>query len=278
VSFRGVRDALRSIIPNWLADRLSNNTGYKVLYTIALLADGIIEVALQGLNAAWPGAGTPTALPLIGQSRGIIRGSGESDAAYEARLQQWNTLWQNAGADETLAQLIQTYLGNNLVVRVISRSGTFVTANADGTTTKAIDTSWNWDTAYNPERAPWWSDIWVVVYLDTRWPRYTYLSDTAWRSAWGTRQGFGIGHQVPRDAVDDVLNIVATFKGAHTWVEAIIWTTDTALFVPGSLGVGGNPTEYWGGFGADTGASEVPARTDNSTGGYTRYWIPAKGG
>ena len=277
---RNLRHALKSIVPNWLADVPYFNVGFAVLYIIALIADCLIEVCLQGVRAAYPGVGTTTALTLIGQSRGLIRGLNESDAAYVARLNRWLDLWVTAGSAETLAQLIQTYLGGMPVVRVIDRAGNFVTANADGTTSKAVDATWNPDATGLPTRSGWWSDIWIVIYItDNRWARYTSLTDTAWLAAWGTSP-LGGGLEADPAIPHAIFNILSTFKGAHTWVEWIAVTNDTTAFVPGSLG--GQPPGTWGNWGRVVTVSGVdhyrvarPATTAGA--GWLRFWVPNKG-
>ncbi len=281
---RNIRHALKSIVPNWLADLPGLNVGFAILFIIALCADILVDVMMQGLFASWPGKGDPSALAYIGRARGLIRGIGESDDAYALRLQQWLDIWPESGSPATLGKLIQGYLGGNLVVRVIGRRGDFTTINADGTVTTDTDTTWNSDeTEYPirainpPTQAGYWSDYWVIVYLDNRWGTYADFNDAAWLANWGTYNGGGIGHEVPRGIRDDINSIVAVFKGAHTWVEYIALTTDTALFVPGSLG-STYPDGYWGRWSRYVAGKQVPARALASGGGTIRYWVPAGGG
>lgn len=281
---RGIRHAIASWIPNWLSNRAEKNTGYKLLYTAALVCDAVVETGLQGLRAAWPGKGTPTALPYIGQSRGLIRGLTETDDAYASRLRAWLTTWENAGDDTSLIRLLQTYLGTYLagsprMIRIVNRAGNFVTVDSAGVVTRATDTDWDWDEVYEPYKSTWWSDIWIIVYVDGRWPTYADLSDANWLAAWGTYDGFGTGHMVPREAVDGVKNLVAAFKGAHTYLQAIVFTTDGLAFTPGTIGSwADNPDGRWGNWSYDNGTSQVPARISAYIAFTTRFWIPTKGG
>lgn len=292
---RGVRDALKSIVPAWLADRAAGlNKGFKVLWTIALMADGIVETSLEGVRAALPGVGTATALSLIGASRRIIRGLGESDDAYAARLRGWLDLWTQAASDETTIQLIQTFLGPEpsvgqqlATVQIMNRAGLFTRVDENGVITQTIDTDWtipglDWDTIYNPERAQWWSDIWLVVYVSAfRWTRYTDLTDPTWVAAWGAGT-LGLGHPVPREAYQGVMNILADMKGAHTFVEAVIITTDTDLFAPGTFGSPDNPNGRWGNFSAPNVTTRIQEGVRNMASAFgskfTRYWAPVGGG
>ncbi len=274
---KNLRHALKSLVPNWLGDLRGLNVGFAVLFVIALIGDLLIEVMFQGLFASWPGKGTPTALGLLGRSRGLVRGIGETDAAYSERLRGWLDLWPEAGSDETLGRLIQAYLGNNLVVRVVDRRGRFTTINADGSVTKVTDAAWNFDTTELPDRAGWWSDLWIIVYLDSRWPVYTSLADAAFIAAWGSETGFRTGLQVPQSVVSDINAIMAVFKGAHSWIEALVFTTDTSLFVPGSLGVT-YPDGRWGAYSREIATVQSAARPITSAGGIIRYWDPGQGG
>lgn len=273
---RGLRNALKSLVPNWLANRLNNNVGFKVLWSIAVIADAAVEAMLEGYRAPLPGDGTPTALGLVGQSRGLIRGEGESDDAYAARLRAWLDYWPTVGSDEQFAVALQNYLGGitPLKIRIISRNGTVVTIDELGEITKLTGTAWNWDQTEFPYRTAWWSDIWIVIYIDARWPVYTSLTDTSWVAAWGTYDGFGVGHKVPRQSVDNILSIVGEFKGAHTYVQSIIFCPNTTTFNPPSFLSPDDPDGFWAWFSRLLNNTQIPARADDGI----RYWMPNNGG
>jgi hypothetical protein len=289
---RGVRDALKSIVPAWLSDRAAGfNKGFKVLWTIALMADGIVEASLEGVRAALPGVGTATALHYIGASRRIIRGIGESDATYAARLRGWLDLWTNAASDETTLRLLQAFLGpepdgSTPTCRLINRAGLFSYLDSSGEFFQDAPGTWtipnlSWDLEYNPERSQWWSDIWIVLYVtNARWPFYFGLDDPAFAAAWGAGT-LGTGHQVTREAYQGVMNIIADMKGAHTYVQAVIVSTDIELYAPDTLGIQGDPNGRWGAFSApDSRRIQIPERalTSNFGAGNIRYWAPPGGG
>ncbi len=276
-SSRNLRHALKSIVPNWLADIPGLNVGFAVLYTIALMCDLLVEVMFEGVFAAWPGKGTPTALDLIGRGRGFARGTGETDDAYAARLRGWLDVWPDAGADEVLVRLLQIYLGGNLVIRIVDRRGHFTTINADGSITVVDNALWNFDSVELPARTGWWSDLWIIVYVtDGRWPVYTSRSDPAFLAAWG-KSTLGYGHQVPVGVVSDMMTIIATFKGAHSWVESLVFTDDAANFDPAGLEVG-FPNGRWGNWSRPIAGTQTTSRATISTGGTIRYWNPNTGG
>jgi len=266
VSLRGLRNALASFVPKWMQNRPGRNVGFRYLYVFAQLIDVMIEQVDQGVQASWPGVGTPTALPLIGQSRGLGRGEAETDGHYATRLVRWLDTWAEAGSDAMLVTQIQNYLGNTPTVRVIDRSGFWVSIAPDGTVSRAT-AAWDWDSHSNPERAGWWSDLWIIVY-PTEWA-ITGSTLSTLVGKWGTPDP-GTGHATTRVAHDAILGLVATWKGAHTKVQAIVWSYDASLFDPASPSAPGNPDGYWGFWGKDDGSgSRIPAR--NLT---CRYWIP----
>jgi hypothetical protein len=274
------------------------------------MCDLLIEMMLQGYYAAF-GVGTPTALPVLAQARGILQGLAETDQHFAARLQQWLTYWYDAGSAEMLGFMLQNFIPGSPTIIVWERSGRY-TITYSPTASQPIreffgafgnDPNWNWDSVSNPERAGWWSDIWIVVYPDpyADW-ELPLIPETGWSNpaaaaqwASGGPQGLGIGHQVPRILVDGVLSIISTWKGAHTYVEAIIWTTAPLsdistpfagmpyLFCPTFLTTfAGNPDGTWGNWGKFSGGMTVASRTRETTLSgvtyHTRYWIPPGGG
>lgn len=284
--FQGIRNALHKIVPRWLSRRPQTTQrpvgfefGFRYLWMIATTADVFLELTIEGIFSWFPGytlgdtsqlLDPSTALPLIGRSRGIMRGEADTDASFAARLPHWLEDWEGAGSSEVLAKEIQAYLGNTPMVRIVDRAGNWVTRASDGTVTK-VNAAWNWDSVSNPERAGYWSDLWIIVY-PCEWP-VTGATLASLVGAWGTYQGVGTGHAVPRAAVDAILNLVETWKGAHTWCVAILWSYDATLFVPGSP-VAGDPDGTWGGWSKNVGGTQVPARLND---GRVRFWIPAQG-
>jgi hypothetical protein len=279
MSQKGIRDWLKAYIPKWLSNRPGLNNGFKILYGMAVQADMLLDLAIEAVGSWWPGYAlgatnqaldASSAIPLLGLSRGILQGEAETQAAYAVRLQAWRETWANAGSSEVLAEEIQAYLGNTPTVRIVDRSGNWVTRAPDGTVSKVV-APWNWDSVSNPERAQWWSDLWIIVY-PCEWP-ITGTTLASLVGVWGTYNGGGTGHGVPRAAVDAILSLVETFKGAHCWCQAILFSYDATLFVPGTT-VSGDPDGTWGNFSRNVGGVQVPARLAD---GRVRFWIPNGG-
>lgn len=270
------RDIFKSYITPWLADRLDPNAGqdqpgpsilnagYRYLWTMIAPLDAAAENLVQSLQAAWPGIGTPTALPLIERMRGIVRGEGESDDAYVARAKTWLDQWRAAGSAEGIALAIQQYLSAHPQIRIVTRSGYWVTLHTDGTIVTQQGT-WNWDGTSNPERAGFWSEIWIIIY-PSPWSDSGSFLNTGLK--WGG-DGLGVGHDVDRVEYDAVQGLIAQWKSAHTKIRAVVWTTDGTLFdpnTPASL-----PDGTWGGWGGTGSGSRTRSGRNYTT---CRYWEP----
>lgn len=281
-TYRGFRDALRSFIPVWLQDRPSFRNGYKILYVCALLCDIALSWIVQAVYSWFPGyslgisatggVDAASALPLIAQSRGILRGEADTDASFAAWCLGWLSYWEAAASAEILVAMIQHYLGNHPMVRMVDRNGNWVTIDTSGHITKATAV-WNWDGVSNPERAGWWSDLWIIVY-PTEWP-ITGTSLASLVPLWGVSQ-LGTGHAVGRIPVYAILEQLEQWKGAHTWCEAIIWSYDSTLFVPGAP-VSGDPDGTWGSWSKYTASLELVVARTGASDGRVRYWVPAGG-
>lgn len=241
-----LRDVVSSIVPVWLSDRPGLNVGFRLLWAIAAVLDVVLEWTVQALIAAWPGLGTPTALPYIGRGRGIVRGRLDTDATFAAKLRAWIATHAIAARQDAVGRAIFDYLGDAQRVRVINRAGHCVTIASDGSVTTST-VAWDWDSVSNPERstaaAPWWSELWVIVYPDP-WASKPVIGEPGSLFAGLV----GTGHACAPQDVDAIKGLVAQHKAAHSFVRAIIWTSDLTAFdadTPGSL----MPDGTWGNWG-----------------------------
>lgn len=262
------RDAFPSFTPWWLRARrvLGKTTGYRFLWSMIAPLDALMEGAFQGAAAGFPGIGTSTALPYIGGTRGILRGYGtsETDAHYCGRLINWPATWRQAGMSLAIAKQFHEYLSNRPKVTVVSRAGVWVTVNADGSVAPIVTgVTFDWDSVSNPERATFWSELFVIVYPDP-WAASPVLGSG---SALGVDRG--IGHENTREEADAVRNLIADFKAARDRIRAVIFTTDPTLFdptTPSSL-----PDGQWGQWGTRGPLSRVKSHRNVTT---CKIWEP----
>lgn len=272
---RRFRDALRDRVPVWLSDRRANTpsapggppskdetVGFRFLWAVTAPLDAGAQQLLEALRARFPGVGTATALPYIGRDRGILRGVDDTDADYAARLLGWVERWKIAGSAEALARAMHEYIPGHPMVRAISRAGRWVTVNADGSLVRHAAT-WDWDSVSHPERAGYWSELWVIIY-----PTPYAASGTLGDGRALSDADRGIGHMVARVDVDVVHRLLATWKSAHSLVRCVIWTTDASLFDPATPA--SRPDGTWGDWGKTVSGSRVSARNITTC----RYWEP----
>jgi hypothetical protein len=265
------RDLFRSYTPKWLMDRWvdKRTAGYRVLWSMIAALDVLAEVLFQGVYSWFPGLGTATALPLIGRSRGIVRGQADTIAEYAAKLRGWLSRWRLAGTAEGIARTLHEYLGNHPRVRVVTRSSYWVTINQDGSITRKQGTIgngvWNWDGVSHPERAGFWSEIWIIIY-PTQWAHRGNYGDPG--QTWGG-DVFGFGHGNDRIEYDAVKALISTWKSAHTRVRAVVWTSDNTLFDPDTQA--SLPAGDWGAWGTTGGGARVASGRNQTT---CRYWEP----
>lgn len=239
-----LRHRLRApLVPWWLSDRRISSgkwVGYRILWCVTVVLDVLTEIALQGLFAAWPGKGTPTALGWVGRSRLMRRAQNEGDASYAERLRGWLAKHAEGSSARGIAMAVHAYLQDHPMVRVVSRGGTMVTVRSDGSVETRDGVAWDWDSVSYPERAGNWWEQWIIVYTQQFPPR------PKWGEAgkkWGA-DGFGFGHFVPRQVVSDLLAEVEQMKALRSLVRTIVLTTDPTRFdpdVPSSM-----PDGTWG--------------------------------
>jgi hypothetical protein len=261
-----LRDAMRLALPWWLSERRQQNktVGYRFLWALVAVLDVLLEGVLQGLYAAWPGAGTPTALPYIGRSRGVLRGMDDTNDDYAAKLRGWLERAEQLGTMFAIARELHEYLPGRPRVRVINRHQHWLTINTDGTLEKFVAT-WDWDSVSNPERVNWWSELWVIIYTD----KFDHAGAWGDGRSWGTRDS-GLGLTVAKANREALANLVADAKSAHSQVRCVIWTTDDTQFdpaVPASC-----PDGTWGEWSLPRTDPRVPGGRVRTC----RYWEPKR--
>ncbi len=269
-----LRGTLGTYLPNWLQNVPGLRNLFSVLWTFALLGDGLREIAWQGQLANYPGVGTPTALPFMGATRGLIQGPTEPQSAFAARLRSWLAAVAEMGSATGLVSEVQSFLcgqgslgaGVYPVVRYVSRNGRTVTANANQTITYSA-VSWDWD-----EVGGWvddvgykgtlvvdgyWSDGWLVI--EDPYTHYTGFADPNWLAAWNSGDQT-VDSLCPQLVVAGIEAIVLAWKGAHAYVRCVVWCPDPTSFSPGGT---------WGNWSENVSGIQTAQRTVAYS-----YWTP----
>lgn len=260
------RDAFTAYVPQWLSDRPSTNVAYRTIWAMSSVLDAAAEVLVQGLQAPYPGVGTPTALPLIARSRGIARGLADTDASAAATLRGWLDARKRKGSARELARQIQAYLPGSPRVRVITRSGVWTTLESDGTIT-VENAPWDWDSSSHPERndpaAPWWSNLFVVIYSTA------YVNQGVFGGGTKFGDNEGLGQRIPREQSDELRGIMREWKRASTRIRCVIWCPDPTKFDPTDPGT--CPDGFWGAWSlAAYGGNSYRVPSHRFT--FCRYW------
>lgn len=259
-----LRESIRKFVPVWLSDRPGLNVGFRVLWGVVLLFDAAIEWARQGLRAKFPGLGPSDAMPYLGADRRTYRSPSEGDASYAARLLTWLDRWRLAGQVWQLMRELQAYIPSHPKIRVYNRAGFAFTLNTNGTTSvcKPIWVGqsslliggpwsvndngcgvpvWDWDSVSHPERAGFWSEMWVVLY--SAYPEVNRVVGTGTIGADADTNS--LRQTVTQSEVYTVKAIVDDFKAAHTRVRAVMFTSVANDFNPADVGAL-RPDGTWG--------------------------------
>lgn len=260
---RQFRDAMRAMVPPWLSDRgpRALNTGFKLVWTVGMALDGVVDWMVQGTQARMPGLGTPTALDMSGRDRGVLRGVVEGDEAYALRQQRWLQARRLQGHPLELLRQVRGYLNEDVKCRTVDHSGNWHTIDVGGAESWIqIPGSWDWDGNPVP-----WARGWVILYAPAHWIQWEHFW-TGGETPWGgflAGDNYTLGQTAPYDVAEDVREIVRTWKPQHMRVVNIIVAFDPASFDPGNPATW--PDGTWGNY--TTGNPAVEARPSTA-----RYW------
>lgn len=278
---RRFRDTWEAIVPVWLRDRYGLRTGYLLGWACMAVLDRLLDIALAGQRAARPGHGAkdfldiPSALPLVGVTKGIVRGESDDNATFAQKCRESLDRHRLMASQAMLARVVHEYLPGRPKVRVIQRGTAlrgdplWCTIDENGEVSWD-EAAWDWDSVTHPERssadAPYWSDLFVVVYTTAFQHRPHRWGDPI---KWGEDR-MGFGQMVPRKTYDALLAELARWKGAHERIRAVIFAQRTTDYGPDGGGI--QPGGDWGAWGKlDGSGNYVPSGRDLE---YSRYWEP----
>lgn len=184
------RDAIRKVSPNWLR----RGNAERLLYTIGLHLDFLVEATAAAIKFRFPGYYSPESLPYEGRQRRISRGRHETDAGYADRLTRWLDDHRTRGNPITLLRQLHAHFApNNFPIELIYASGRRFMMAADGTIT------WD-DVAWTPPGDPEkWARWWLFYHAPQfATPPPNWGEDEA---TWGSGQVWGSGLS-PEDVAD----------------------------------------------------------------------------
>ena len=199
-------------------------------YTLDLIRDAFVERVRLGHLVRFPQQdqyGTPGPLDAavaLGRDQRVVRGIGETQTAYAARLKQWLIERRTAGNPYTLMRQLAAYVGttNGVSFRTVDVNGNWYARDASGVETSSLALgNWNWD----GDTAAW-SRFWVIIYPGTLW-----AAEDVWGvGVWGDTSGT-LGATVTPEEAATLRSIVEDWKPGGT-IGEIILAFDVSSFDP----------------------------------------------
>lgn len=240
-----VRDVARVFFPPEMRDRLLAGliNGWKYIYSFLVMGDLLVQFAIEGVKAKFPGYCPSEALPLIGRDRRIRRGLAETDESYAARLIGWLAAWRRAGSAYAILDQLAAHLGTPAgTIRLVNANGTWWTRNPDGTRERHVTLptkNWDWD-----GHSELWARFWVVLYADD----YGWTRDGTWGdgSTWGDDgMGWGLSN-LPWQVVTDLRGTISEWKSAAAVCKNLLISFDPAYPDPADPAGAPYPEGSWG--------------------------------
>ncbi len=232
---RTLRATILQAAPPWLR----RYWGSRLLYSIGVHFDALVDLTAQSLRVRFPDYAPPDALSALGRDRQIRRGFDESDASYATRLKRWIPDRITRGNPYTLMRQIQGYLsGHSVRVRIVNNAGVWHTLYADGTTDFHYSaTNWDWD----GDADPWWR-FWIIIHPQTS----LWNGDGAWGSpgTWGDGGQWGIN--ATQAQADTIASLIREWKAQHSRCHGVIISWDMAFDPTHPGGTSDFPNGTWG--------------------------------
>lgn len=258
------RETINSMVPPWLSVTSGRAVGARLLYAFAALCDAGIQFAVEGVQARYPGIGTPTAYPYLSRDRRIIRGPGVPDAAFAVQLEKWLDSHRGAGSPVVLLeQLAGALVPYQTVLRFVDTSGNWWTRNIDGTyeVVQTYPTSnWNWDS-----RPDLWARGYVIIYGNAIWqPMSAWGTEQQWNGVWGDTTSTW-GTTATTTEIETMIHVIQQWSAGHCLIQWLIIAFDDASFSPTNpLSTEGMPDGLWGKWHKVVGGVAVKARLSSA--------------
>jgi len=264
---RTFRELFYHLAPSWLVGRPSvedtDHEGEKVAWSISVVLDAFAERTRQSLQARFPSRAPWDAMPLMSRDRKIVRGIGETDAQFAARLLPWLTRHRTRGNPFAMLRELRDYLNADCRVQTVDDASNWFEIDYDGTESYTLGTgAWDWDDA-----SVWtgsgtsWSRFWVIIYPTAAGEPFAAPADL-WGGAglYGGSWGFAgttWGTTATPEEIAMLRRIVREWKPAGTRCEWIIIAFDDTKFGPAGTAI---PAGEYGAWSKNSAGVRVAAR------------------
>ena len=248
------RDVVKQISPPWL----SGGVAERILYTIGLSSDLLLEKLNQAITARLPGRGDASALPYLGNDRVMAQGPNEANAAFASRLKRAFDTWQRAGSNRSILQQVLGYVSTPTTYAGQVPIGTVVTSTPGGTYSawdtyyntsqlggpparlRTAPANWNWDGLYTNESA------YLVLYF-TAAPGVSGAAASIGAPVNGFSAVTGLSG-VPTTAATRVLTITGAATSANNGVftiASVVSPTSVVIANPSAVSDVNNGSLAW---------------------------------
>lgn len=227
-----VRSSLRAEAVRLAPTSLKGDGGDRMLYTIHLTSDGVLDWFLNGFVARFPTFCPDDGLARLCRDRRIVRGPAEPPFAIKERLRQYRWTHKVAGNAYSVLRAVGGFLAPHYVrLRIWTNTGMVYTRDPDGTLSyQRVPGAWDWD----GDSASTWR-WWLVIYPPaTLWTTGPTLGDAAlWGGALGS-PGYVLGFTATPAELAGLRTVIAQTKSLNSVCDGIIVAFDPATFAPGA--------------------------------------------
>lgn len=212
------RDAILRVVPPWLRGA----RGSRLLFSIAIVFDLLLEKCRAAVKSRFPGQYTVETAERIGRERRYDKADTETAGEFAMRLPGWLDAHGRRGNSYVLLEQLHDFWGGLFRIELVYASGRRYVLETDGTITED-DTGW---TIPDPED---WARFWLFFW----WPEVDAIDDGLWGDSgfWG--DGGVWGTSLTMTEVEAVRRIPEAWNAAHArGAVVLLHPTD-------------DPADYW---------------------------------
>lgn len=248
--------AMIRVGPPWLR----RTVGGAIMRSLGVPVDVEVDRNVEGVESRFPGGRDgatihPTALALIGIERRILRGPGELDETYAARLRLWWDSHRTRGSAYALLAQLHAFFEatNNVPISYVANSGTSAQVDPSGVISRidVVTPTWSGDGEYPTK----WARFFVFFELDDE--SLEMALSTEGGETITTEDGEAVLVSVAIDALTQT-EIDVLCSVPREWSAAHIDRIYLVLFATGSYFWGYPASLTWGGGGLTWGGGGTP--------------------
>ena len=213
------RELIKTIVPTWLRKGLAE----KLLYTLALYFDALIELTEAAVKIRFPGQYGAEPLPYHSRERRIRQGIGEPDDVFAGRLTTFLETHKDRGGPYQLLEQIHAHYKYSpdgpFPVHLVYTSGARYDMTPEGAVTRAAS-------SFTSGLS---SDDWAHWWLVYEWPS-TVNADGLWDDAGVWDDGGVWDSDLPAATITDLRLIPTEWNNAYCQGTIVLLSPGQALW------------------------------------------------